>query len=114
MRLRINTREVGEVSVLDVTGNLEIGQKLGDPLLHVKELLATDRKKILLNLANSTLVDIAGAGAIVSCHTYARRHDGQLKVVIQGNQPRELFRVNRLDDVLEVYYSEKDALASFS
>ena len=66
--LKTALREVGSVSVLDLSGKITIGE--GDSLLReqVHNLLEAGHSKIVLNLEAVSYMDSAGIGELVACY----------------------------------------------
>ena len=78
--MQIAEREVGAVTVLDLSGRITLGE--GDTLLKDKlhSLLHQGKKNLLLNLGQVSYVDSAGLGALVSAYTTVTREGGNLKL----------------------------------
>lgn len=113
MTLTINTRESGGVSILALSGKLILGDESSALRESVKQLLAANKKKILLNLGEVSFIDSAGVGTLVAGYTSAKAQDGELKLTNLTNRFKETLQVTRLLTVFEVYDSEAEALASF-
>lgn len=114
MSLRIVTREANGVTVIDLSGKIILGDDSSGALRErIKQLLAQNKKKILINLAQVNFIDSAGVGTLVSAYTSTRAQDGDLKLVNVTKRFQETLQVTRLLTVFEVYGSETEALASF-
>jgi anti-sigma B factor antagonist len=79
--MQIEERPSGDIMILDLTGNLTIGE--GDELLRDKidSLIQQGHKKFMLNLEGVPYVDSAGLGEIVRTYTTLSRHGGSLKLL---------------------------------
>jgi anti-sigma B factor antagonist len=111
--MEIAHRTIGDVAVIDLKGNVTLGageQKMREA---IDELLASGRKKILLNFANVAILDSSGIGAIIKSFTTAKREGGSLKLVNLSRLARQMLSVTGLLSVLEVFDDESSALASF-
>lgn len=113
MTLTINTRESSSVSILDLSGKIILGDESSALRESIKQLLAANKKKILLNLAEVSFIDSAGVGTLVAGYTSAKSQDGELKLANLTKRFKETLQVTRLLTVFEVYDSEAEALASF-
>ena len=113
MPLKISSREVNTVTVLDLEGKLILGEECNALRQQVKQLLAANKKKILLNLGNVSFIDSAGVGTLVSAFTSTKAQEGELKLVNLTKKFHETLQVTRLLTVFEVFTNEADALASF-
>jgi anti-sigma B factor antagonist len=111
--MEIAHRTIGDVAVIDLKGNVTLGageQKMREA---IDELLASGRKKILLNFANVAILDSSGIGAIIKSFSTAKREGGSLKLVNLSRLARQMLSVTGLLSVLEVFDDESSALASF-
>lgn len=113
MSLKIGVREVGHVSVVDLSGRITIGE--GDQLLREKviELLEAGRMNILLNLSKVTYMDSAGIGELVACYKRAREKGGAVKLLQPIGKVQDLLALTKLEQVFDNFEDEKTALVSF-
>ena len=111
--LDINDRQVGSVTVLDIDGNLRIGE--GSAVLHkaIRRLLETGQNQILLNLAHVTYIDSSGLGELVAAHVALSKSGGQIKLLHLTRRVRELMMITKLLTVFDAYEDEATALDSF-
>lgn len=110
----LTTREVGDVTIVDITGEIllmEGSQRLRDK---IKELLARGQRKILLNLKGATSADSSGIGELVSSFTTVANAGGSLKLLnLSGNKIEGSLHRTNLYRTFEVFYDEANALKSF-
>ena len=85
MQLTINTRERQGVTVLDLSGKIVAGEECESLRRTIRELLAANQKKILLNMGDVSRVDSTGIGGLVESVIFTAKQGGQLKLV---NLPR--------------------------
>jgi anti-sigma B factor antagonist len=112
--MEIAERTAGEVTILDVTGKMTLGE--GDEILKdkVHSLSLQGRKKIILNLAGVPYIDSAGLGEIVRTYTTVSREGGSLKLLGLTKRITDLLSITKLLTVFETYDNEADAVRSFS
>ena len=112
--MEIAERTAGDVTILDVTGKMTLGE--GDELLKdkVHSLSLQGRKKIVLNLAGVPYIDSAGLGEIVRTYTTVSREGGSLKLLGLTKRITDLLSITKLLTVFETYDNEADAVRSFS
>ncbi len=67
-----------------------------------EQLAAESPRRVVLDLTTLRLIDSSGVGAIVALFKQLRRRGGTLGVTGLSGQPRSIFRLLRLDRVLEV------------
>lgn len=113
MSISINERQAGDVTILDLSGKITIGE--GSVILRqkVRDLLAGGKNKILLNLGDVSYVDSSGIGELVSSYTTVRNQQGALKLLNLTEKIQDLLAITKLLTVFEVFEDEGDALASF-
>ncbi|HON00145.1 MAG TPA: STAS domain-containing protein [Acidobacteriota bacterium] len=111
--MRIETRTVGDVTVLDIQGRITIGES-PEVRRVVRDLLQAGRKKILLNLGGVSYVDSSGIGELVSAYTTVTNAGGQLKLLNLTKKLEELLAITKLLTVFETFDDEAKAIASFA
>jgi anti-sigma B factor antagonist len=113
MSLKITIREVGHVSIVDLSGKITIGE--GDSLLRerVTEILDSGKKNILLNLERVSYMDSAGIGELVACFKRAREKGGTVKLLRPVGKVMDLLVLTKLEEVFENFQDEKTALVSY-
>ena len=113
-QLEITQRREGSVIVLDLKGNIRLGE--GNVEFHkaLRILVEEGEKRILLNLAEITYIDSSGLGELVAGYTTLQKNNGELKILHLTQRVRELMVITKLLTVFDVYDNEPDALAGFS
>ena len=112
--LNINERQAGDVTVLDLSGKITIGEGSVALRAGIRRLLEEGKKRILLNLAGVSYVDSSGIGELVSSYTaIGKEEGGQLKLLNLTQKLQDLLTITKLLTVFDVYESEADALNSF-
>ncbi|MEP6911418.1 MAG: STAS domain-containing protein [bacterium] len=106
-------RQVGNVSVLDMDGNIRIGDSSVALREAVSGLLAEGRNQILLNLSRVGYIDSLGLGELISIHITLKKNGGQIKLLHLTRRLRELMTITKLLTVFDVYEDEAEALDSF-
>ena len=113
MKMKISVRQVGDVTVLDISGRITLGE--GNVALRkiVRDLLDKGNKKILLNLGEVQYVDSSGVGELVGKCKTVRSHGGELKLVNLSKRVQELFQMTRLSSVFCIEEDEATAINRF-
>ena len=111
--LNIEERQAGDVTVLDMSGKITIGEGSVALRTAVRRLLEEGKKRILLNLSGVSYVDSSGIGELVSSYTAINKEGGQLKLLNLTQKIQDLLTITKLLTVFDVYDSEADALNSF-
>lgn len=111
--MKIETRTVGDVHVLDCSGKITLGEGTMAIRNTVREVLKNGGKKIILNLSDVNYIDSSGIGELVSTFTTVTNQGGQLKLLNLTKKIQELLQITKLLTVFSVYQSEQDAISSF-
>jgi anti-sigma B factor antagonist len=111
--LRITERNVNGIGVLVLEGQILLGEESNSFREKVKSLLATGKKKIVLNLARVSYIDSAGLGTLVGAFHSARSQGGTLKLANLGENFNEVLQVTKLMTVFDTYDNEGAAIQSF-
>jgi anti-anti-sigma factor len=111
--MHVEVRQNGDVVIVDMKGKLTAG--LGDQILRdtVDELLAENRKKILLNLSEVSFLDSAGVGELVAGLRTAQRFGAQVKLLNLSDRVKSTLYMARLLPIFELYADEAEALKAF-
>src|SRR5580693_6626245 len=112
-QLNIKERQSGEVTVLDLSGKVTIGEGSVQLREAVRKLLDDGKKKILLNLGDVAYVDSSGIGELVSSYTTTNNQGGQLKLLNLTKKIQDLLMITKLLTVFETFDNEQAALASY-
>ncbi len=114
MSIKLNTRQVGDVTVLDLAGRITLGEGSSTLRDSLKELIAKGDKKILLNLGEVSYIDSSGIGELVSGFTTVTNQGGQLKLLGLNKRVKDLLQVTKLYTVFEAFEDEAEAVRSFA
>jgi len=107
------TREsLEDVEVLILKGNLD-ALTATELRPTIDELVASRKIKVVFNLRDLTLIDSSGVGAIVSLFKRVRMLGGDVKIACLANQPKEIFRLLRLDRAFDLFETVEEARSRF-
>jgi|SRR6266481_1647545 len=110
----ISERTAGDITILDLSGKITIGEGSVQLREKVRLLLSEGKKKILLNLGDVSYVDSSGIGELVSSYTTTRNQGGQLKLLNLTKKIQDLLSITKLLTVFETFDAERAALDSYS
>lgn len=112
MQLQMTERQIGAVTVLDLSGKLTIdeAQRLRDK---VNSLILQARTAIVLNLGEVSYIDSGGLGQLVSCYSSLAKTTGGLKLLRVSKRNHDLLSITRLVTVFDTFDSEEEAVKSF-
>ena len=114
MSVKLNTRQVGDVSVVDVAGRITLGE--GSSALRdlLREMVGKGQKQILLNLGDVSYIDSSGIGELVSGFTTVTNSGGNLKLLNLNKRVKDLLQITKLYTVFDVHEDEAGAIRSFA
>ena len=111
--LDINTRQAGDVTILDLSGAVRMGEGAVSLRNSIRELVDQGNKKILLNLAGVKNIDSSGIGELIANYTTVSRDGGQLKLLNLTDKIQNLLVITKLLTVFDSFDNEPEALNSF-
>ncbi|HYP13856.1 MAG TPA: STAS domain-containing protein [Bryobacteraceae bacterium] len=114
MSVKLTTRQVGDVTVIDAVGRITLGEGSSTFRDSLKDFTAAGNKKLLLNLAGVNYIDSSGIGEMVSGFTTVTNQGGQLKLLNLTKRVQDLLQITKLYTVFEVFDDEAAAVRSFS
>ena len=111
--MQIEERVVNNVTILDLKGKITLGE--GDEVLKdkINSLLASGKKKLLLNLESVPYIDSAGLGEVVRTYTTVSRQGGSLKLLNLTKRIEDLLSITKLLTVFDTFDSEAEAIKSY-
>jgi anti-sigma B factor antagonist len=112
-RMKISTRKVEDVTVVDISGQIVLGAETGLLRSTVHDLVNRADKKIILNLADVSYIDSSGLGELIASYTTVRNQGGQLKLLNLTKKVRDLLLVTKLYTIFDIKDSEYLAVKSF-
>ena len=113
-KLSIAEREVGEVTILTLSGQILVDD--GDLAIKKKvlELIARGRVQLLLDLGGVSHIDSAGFGTIASKAMLMRKQHGDLKLMHVTPRSQRLIAMMKLNGTFETFEDEEEAIRSFT
>jgi anti-sigma B factor antagonist len=111
--LDVQERQAGDVSILDLSGSVRIGDGAVAMREAVRRLANDGKRNVLLNLASVNYMDSSGVGELIASYTTLRRDGGQLKLLNLTDKIQNLLVITKLLTVFDAYDNEAEALSSF-
>lgn len=112
MRLSLDTRDIGRVTVVHCSGRIVAGGESESLRAHIAWLLR-DRRAIVLHLGEVNFVDSSGLGTMVRTLTSTRQVRGDLKLCNVPEHVRKVLELSHLSKLFETHESEENAIAAF-
>ena len=110
MELGLDVRKVGDHSVVDVKGEIDVytAPKLREKLI---ELVSEGSHHVVVNLEGVDFLDSTGLGVLVGGLKRLRSHDGDLTLVCTQPRILKVFEITGLTKVFAIHESVDDAVA---
>ena len=112
--MEMSRRDLGNVTVLDLSGRLTSTDGAGRLKEKVTSLIFEGHKNIVLNLANLSYVDSAGLGEMVACHSTAAKSGASVKLANTTGKMKDLLSITKLLTVFDSHETEAQAISSFT
>ncbi|HKG61281.1 MAG TPA: STAS domain-containing protein [Pyrinomonadaceae bacterium] len=111
--LDVKQRQAGDVTILDMSGEVRIGDSSVSLRDSIRKLADQGKTKVLLNLAGVKYMDSSGVGELIANYTTISRQGGQLKLLNLTDRIQNLLVITKLLTVFDTYDNEAEALKSF-
>jgi anti-sigma B factor antagonist len=112
--MELSQRDLGNVTILDVSGKLTLTDGGGQLKDKVSSLISEGHKNIVLNLGNLSYMDSAGLGEMVACHSTAAKNGAVVKLANTTNRMKDLLSITKLVTVFDAHETEAQAVSSFN
>jgi anti-sigma B factor antagonist len=111
--LDLKERQAGDVTILDLSGEVRIGDSSVALRDSIRNLADQGKKKVLLNLGGVKYIDSSGIGELIANYTTLKRGGGQLKLLNLTERVQNLLVITKLLTVFDAFDNEAEALKSF-
>ena len=112
--MKFNTRQNGDVTILDLSGRITIGS--GEEALRnaMQDILNGGAQKVVINMGGVSMIDSSGIGELVSAYTTATNRGAKLKLANLPAKVSDILTITQLITVFDVFDSEAEAVQSFA
>jgi len=110
--IKTSSRQVGEATIVDLSGRITLGEGSSTLRETVRDLVSKGQKKIILNLEDVSYIDSSGIGELVSSFTTVSNQGGKLKLLHLQKKVHDLLQITKLYTVFDVYTDEAAAVKS--
>ncbi|MCL7365014.1 anti-sigma factor antagonist BldG [Streptomyces ardesiacus] len=111
MDLSLSTRTVGDRTVVEVGGEIDVytGPKLREQLV---ELVNDGSFHLVVDMEGVDFLDSTGLGVLVGGLKRVRAHEGSLRLVCNQERILKIFRITGLTKVFPIHTSVEEAVAA--
>jgi len=103
---------LGEITVVDVEGQLIVGNRQ-ELKQRVLDELEGGGRKFLIDFSNTGYIDSSGLGVLVSLSKKIRELGGELRLSTLNEDLRTLFELTKLDTLFRIADSRDEGLSGF-
>lgn len=111
--LKIRERRIGNVTVLDIDGNIRIDGSSVTLAKAIISLCAEGRNQVVLNLAQVAYIDSSGLGELISAQAALKNKRGGMKLLNLTKRLLEIMTITKLVTVFDIYEDESEAIGGF-
>jgi len=112
--MKFRVREIGNVTIVDLSGKLMGGcdADLFRDLIH--ELIEKGRRHVIADLSEITWINSTGVGILITGYTTLRKNKGDLRLLNVSNKIQSILYVTKLNLIFECFDDEQTAVKSFT
>lgn len=111
MSVQISARKSGNATILDVRGRIAFGADADSFKSELRRLTESSPSGVIVNLAEATVIDSSGIGALVQAYVGLTRSGGTLILLNPVGSVREALEVTHVNNTIPTYADEAAALA---
>jgi len=112
--MKLKAREEEGIQIVSLHGDLTGGPESDALHKTIVDLIAEDKNDFILDLTTLEFMNSTGIGTIIRCYTTTMRSDGKLKAVApQAERSWRILNIVQLSNIIEIYETVEEALASF-
>lgn len=90
------------ISIVALTGRLNVGKNLSEAQTLIAELIAFGARKIILDLSELDYIDSAGIGMLASCRNEMQEVGGQIRIAGAKGPIERTFQIIKMDKIIPV------------
>ena len=110
----INVRKRSQVQVVQLKGQLRLGEAVDDLQRTINESLSEGDARFVINLSEVPMIDSSGIGLLVRFLTSAKKRGGSVKLVNPSSFAQKTLRLVGVLSLFDVYEDDDQAVASFT
>jgi anti-sigma B factor antagonist len=109
--LKISERSVGEATILDIVGNIDLSSSPELRKVLLRELKEKRTARVIVNLTEVRYIDSSGVASLVEGLKASRDTGLRFALVGLSKGAREVLQLSRLIKIFEIHDNEEQALA---
>ncbi|MDP9262885.1 MAG: STAS domain-containing protein [Acidobacteriota bacterium] len=109
----ISVRKYGSVHVIELRGDLKIGESVDGFRQAIEQLFDAGDNQIVVDVGAVPMIDSSGIGVLVRSLTSAKQRGGALKLVKPSKLAVQTLKIVGLINLFEVFDDQTPAVESF-
>jgi anti-sigma B factor antagonist len=114
MTFTVKARKAGNVVVLDISGELVVGNPVAQAREAIQNELDNGERKFVLNMADVSYIDSSALGQLIWAYTTVRNKGGDVKLLNITSRVKDLLQLTKLLTVFDSYDSESRAIGALT
>jgi anti-sigma B factor antagonist len=102
-----------DITLLQMAGRIVLGSDSMRVEWTVAELLKENQMKVILDLADVTIVDSTGVGILVMCYAKVKKAGGALRIAGINGMVEDTLRLTNIDKLIDSFPTVATAAAGF-
>ncbi len=111
--MKLSSKEVSGVVVIKMDGSMLGGPEASELNSTLHKLLDGKKKKVIVDLSGVSLMNSSGLGMLIGGVTTMRNAGGDLKIAAATEKVRQVFKITKISNVIELHDSVNTAVGSF-
>jgi anti-sigma B factor antagonist len=112
--LDINVRKRSQIPVVQLRGQLRLGPAVDGLQQTFEEVLGDGDPRIVLNLAEVSMIDSSGIGLLMRFLAFTKQRGGNLKLVQPSKFAVQTLRMVGVLNLFEIFDDDDQAVGSFA
>lgn len=113
MSIKVDVKQIGDVSLVSISGRITLGEGSETLRDSIKDLVSTGHIKIILGTKDVSFIDSSGVGELVTAYTTVSNNRGKLVLLSPSERICNMLNKTKLYTIFEVYSSLEEALEHF-
>lgn len=111
--MKFSTKDLNDVTVIKMDGSMLGGPEASELNSALHKLLDAKKKRIVVDLSGVSLMNSSGLGMLIGAATTVRNASGSMKLACATEKVAQVFKMTKVNNVIEMHDSVKSAIESF-
>ncbi len=111
--MKFSTKELNNVTVIKMEGSMLGGPEASELNSALHKLIDAKKKDIVVDLGDVSVMNSSGLGMLIGAVTTMRNAGGNLKIATATEKIAQVFKMTKVNNVIELHDTVKSAVESF-